>query len=123
MDFHRSDRSLDRAEAERLLDAAATRTAGDAEPLTRLLSAATAPAHPGEVAGEEAALAAFRAARAAGPAATPPRRRRGLTTGLAAWVAGVAAVATAGVAFAAVTRDRPADPQPPAGPPASVPQP
>ncbi|MEV0807675.1 hypothetical protein AB0I41_15075, partial [Micromonospora sp. NPDC050200] len=67
MDFRRSDgseRPADRAEAERLLDAARAGgppSAGD--PLARLLSAAAAPARPGELAGEEAALAAFRAAR------------------------------------------------------------
>ncbi|TDB77464.1 hypothetical protein E1165_03980 [Micromonospora sp. KC723] len=126
MDFRRSDRSgrpVDRAEAERLLDAAAAPAAGDADPLARLLHAAAAPSRPAEMAGEEAALAAFRSARAAGPAADPPRRRRGITTGLVTWVAGIVTLAAAGVAFAAVTRDRPADPQPPAGPPASLPEP
>ncbi|TDC70386.1 hypothetical protein E1193_29875 [Micromonospora sp. KC606] len=39
------------------------------------------------------------------------------------WVAGVVTVATAGVAFAAATLDRPADPQPPDRPPASLPEP
>ncbi|NYF59513.1 hypothetical protein [Micromonospora purpureochromogenes] len=130
MNFRRSDgveRPADRAEAERLLDAARSADpapAGD-EPLARLLSAAAAPARPGELAGEEAALAAFRAARAAGasaPAPAPPsRRRRRVTTGVVAWVAGIAATATAGAAFAAVTLDRGDEPAPAPRPPASVP--
>ncbi|SCF17297.1 hypothetical protein GA0074696_3151 [Micromonospora purpureochromogenes] len=130
MNFRRSDgveRPADRAEAERLLDAARSADmppAGD-EPLARLLSAAAAPARPGELAGEEAALAAFRAARAAGasaPAPAPPsRRRRRVTTGVVAWVAGIAATATAGAAFAAVTLDRGDEPAPAPRPPTSVP--
>ncbi|MDH6460782.1 hypothetical protein M2302_000943 [Micromonospora sp. A200] len=128
MNFRRSDgaeRPADRAEAERLLDAARTADAPPAgdDPLARLLSAAAAPARPGELAGEEAALAGFRAARAAGasaPSPAPPsRRRRRVTTGVVAWVAGIAATATAGAAFAAVTLDRGDEPAP--RPSASVP--
>ncbi|MEV4482461.1 hypothetical protein [Micromonospora coxensis] len=125
MDFRRSDggeHPADRAESERLLDAARAGAPGDADPLARLLSAAAAPSRPGELAGEEAALAAFRAARAAGPATVAaPRRRRGLTTGVVAWIAGVAATATAGVAFAAVTIDRPTEPERAPRPPAPAP--
>ncbi|WKU06519.1 hypothetical protein [Micromonospora sp. HUAS LYJ1] len=108
----RSGRPMSPAEAERLLDP----TGPDAppptdDPLTRLLAAAAAPARPGELAGEQAALAAFRAARgAAAPGPAPAGRRRPrLTTGVVAWIAGLAATATAGVAFAAVTLDRPAE--------------
>ncbi|TWG27459.1 hypothetical protein FHX75_11596 [Micromonospora palomenae] len=127
MNFRRSDgaeRPADRAEAERLLDAARTADAPPAgdDPLARLLSAAAAPARPGELAGEEAALAAFRAARVTGasaPALAPSRRRRRVTTGVVAWVAGIAATATAGAAFAAVTLDRGDEPAP--RPSASVP--
>ncbi|PWR05691.1 hypothetical protein DKT68_25805, partial [Micromonospora acroterricola] len=64
-------------------------------------------------AGEEAALAAFRAARA-DPAPTMVRRphRRRLTTGALAWIGALAATATAGAAFAAVSLDRAPDPVP-----------
>ncbi|SCF43953.1 hypothetical protein GA0070216_116140 [Micromonospora matsumotoense] len=113
MNFRRSGRSgrtVGRAEAERLLDPTGTPSATD-DPLARLLAAAAGPARPGELAGEQAAVAAFRAVRAAGvpgPAATGRRRRR-LTTGVVAWIAALAATATAGVAFAAVTRDHAAE--------------
>ncbi|MGC5019107.1 hypothetical protein [Micromonospora sp. DT47] len=128
MNFRRSegpDRPADRAESDRLLDAAhaGTPPAEGADPLTRLLSAASAPARPGELAGEQEALAAFRAVRVAGAAApvAPARRRRGLTTGVVAWIGGIAATATAGAAFAAVTIDRPAEPpRPPVPAPGST---
>ncbi|MEH0936446.1 hypothetical protein [Micromonospora psammae] len=125
MNFRRSDRPGDRAESERLLDAtgAGATPAGAADPLAQLLSAAAAPPRPGELAGEQAALAAFRAARASGAVApvAPPGRRRGLTTGVVAWIAGIAATATAGAAFAAVTLDRPAEPERPPRPSAPAP--
>ncbi|SCL45451.1 hypothetical protein GA0070606_0750 [Micromonospora citrea] len=116
MTFRRSERPADRAESDRLLDAARTPDAAEPESLARLLSAAAAPARPGELAGEEAALAAFRAARAAAPgtavaAPRPPRGRR-FTAGAVAWAAGVVVTATAGAAFAAVTLDRPDEPTP-----------
>ncbi|MBO4165211.1 MULTISPECIES: hypothetical protein [Micromonospora] len=108
----RAGRTVDRAEAERLLDQAGVDAPpATAEPLARLLAAAAAPARPGELAGEQAAVVAFRAARAAGvPApAVVARRGRRLTTGVVTWIAALAATATAGVAFAAVTRDGPAE--------------
>ncbi|MEU1837952.1 hypothetical protein [Micromonospora chersina] len=118
MSFRRSDRPADRAESERLLDAA--RAGAPAEPgadaLAHLLAAASAPTAPGELAGEEQALAAFRAARAA-PAPAPavaPRLRHRFRLGAA--LAGLAATATAGVAFAAVSLDRGAEPTPPPAP-------
>ncbi|MBQ0901281.1 hypothetical protein [Micromonospora sp. U21] len=121
MGFRRSGRLVDRAVADRLLDAArpATPTEGAvrADPLAGLLAAAAAPARPQELAGEQAALAAFRAARAA-PAsahARVPGRRR-FTAGALAWVAGILATATAGAAFAAVTLDAPRETNPPPGP-------
>ncbi|RZU76411.1 hypothetical protein EV384_5066 [Micromonospora kangleipakensis] len=119
MSFRRSDGPADRAESERLLDAArdARPPAADADPLRHLLAAAAAPANPGELSGEEQALAAFRAARAApapAPARAPGRRR--LRAGAVAWVAGLAATATAGVAFAAVSLDAPEEPTPPPAP-------
>ncbi|RQX20003.1 hypothetical protein DDE19_02195, partial [Micromonospora ureilytica] len=52
------------------------------EPVAALLAAATGPVRPGELAGEEAALTAFRAARANPAPAVPQRpRRRRVTTG------------------------------------------
>ncbi|MFJ6194520.1 hypothetical protein [Micromonospora sp. NPDC092111] len=122
MNVRRPDRS-DRPESERLLDTAAAGTPLAAAPLARLLAAAAAPARPGELAGEQEAVAAFRAARAtrADAPVVPTRRRRGLTAGMVAWVAGLAATATAGVAFAAVTLDHPAEPErPPSPAPTSV---
>ncbi|MEU4781891.1 hypothetical protein [Micromonospora sp. NPDC023633] len=123
MFFRRAERPADRDASDRLLDAAragAPRTpdTDGSDPLARLLSAAAVPARPGELAGEEDALAAFRAARAAGPAAetVPPPRRRRFTAGAVAWGAGIAVTATAGAAFAAVTLDRADDPVPPPRP-------
>ncbi|MEU5908631.1 hypothetical protein ABZ780_30230 [Micromonospora sp. NPDC047467] len=91
-------------------------SASAADPLARLLAAAAAPARPGELAGEEAALAAFRAARASAAApsvARRPRRRR-LTTGALAWIGALAVTATAGAAFAAAAGlDLAPDPEPP----------
>ncbi|MGW3604108.1 hypothetical protein [Micromonospora sp. NPDC005161] len=92
-----------------------------ADPLARLLAAAAAPPRPRELAGEDAALAAFRAARAnPAPTVRRPHRRR-LTTSAVAWMGALAATATAGAAFAAVTLDRAPDPVP--WPPSSSPSP
>ncbi|MEV4120277.1 hypothetical protein [Micromonospora sp. NPDC049645] len=125
-------RRPDHADTDRLLDSARTTVdqgrpatppqahlAAPSEPTTdrvaALLAAAAGPVRPGELAGEEAALAAFRAARANPAPAVPHRpRRRRVTTGAVAWVGAVAATATAGAAFAAVTRDRAPDPVAPA---------
>ncbi|MFI6236649.1 hypothetical protein ACIBD9_24075 [Micromonospora sp. NPDC050784] len=136
-------RRADHADTERLLDSAHARmdarldqghpgTPGEAdvtppqvhlatpsvpavEPVAALLAAAAGPVRPGELAGEEAALAAFRAARAdPTPAVSQRPRRRRVTTGAVAWIGAVAATATAGAAFAAVTRDRAPDPVAPA---------
>ncbi|RNI06590.1 hypothetical protein EEZ25_00035 [Micromonospora aurantiaca] len=120
MHARRSGGPADRAESDRLLDAARAGTppVAGADPLTRLLSAAAGPAAPGEVAGEERALAVFRAARAArgtqqaaGSVAAPRARRR---LRIAAALSGLAATAVAGVAFAAVRLDR--EPEPVAPP-------
>ncbi|MGW3890758.1 hypothetical protein ACWD69_18880 [Micromonospora chokoriensis] len=132
-------RRADHADTERLLDSAqpegvtrpgSAATPADthvpspqvpgstpAEPVARLLAAAAGPVRPGELAGEEAALAAFRAARAEPSPSVPHRaRRRRLTTGAAAWIGAVAVTATAGAAFAAVRQDWipvPVAPEPP----------
>ncbi|WP_319462855.1 hypothetical protein [Micromonospora sp. RTP1Z1] len=115
MSSRRSDGPADPAESERLLDAArdGRAPAADADPLRHLLVAAAAPANPGELSGEDQALAAFRAARAA-PAPAPARAPRGrrFRAGAVAWLAGRAATATAGVAVAAVSLDRPEEPTP-----------
>ncbi|MFI7214038.1 hypothetical protein [Micromonospora maritima] len=106
----------DRAESERLLDAARAGTPArpDDDPLARLLAAAAAPASADELAGEDRALAAFRAARAAPPATPAPRARRRLR--IAAALSGLAATAVAGVAFAAVGLDRGQEPVVPPAP-------
>src|SRR5262245_30094997 len=93
-----NDRQIDRARAERLLDGTDT----GIDPVGRLLAAARAPAHRGELRREAAALGAFREAVGARPA---PRRRVMLrrtwvrVAGLPAALA--LAVAAAGVAVAA----------------------
>ncbi|RKN40674.1 hypothetical protein [Micromonospora endolithica] len=119
MIFRRAGRPHDRDAADRLLDAAgSTPVDPGADPLTHLLAAANAPARPTELAGEQAALAAFRAARAGTsvPDAPAPRGRRRFTAGAVAWAAGVAVTATAGAAVAAVALDRAGDPEPPRRP-------
>ncbi|WP_262286476.1 hypothetical protein [Micromonospora sp. MA102] len=116
MSSGRSDRPADRAESERLLDAARAGVPPEAPagPLAHLLAAAAAPGTTAELAGEEQALAAFRAARADPMPAVPPRPRHRLRLG--AVLAGIAATATAGVAFAAVNLDRAPEPAPPPAP-------
>ncbi|MGK5556593.1 hypothetical protein ACSNOI_33780 [Actinomadura kijaniata] len=86
---------------------------GDHAGMTRLLAAATAPARPEELTGEEAAVAAFRDARAAAPG------RRGRTRLLTVKAAVVAAalLAGGGVAWAASTGNLPG--QSPSRPPAT----
>ncbi|WBB52691.1 hypothetical protein [Verrucosispora sp. WMMD573] len=103
-----------RGDHERLLDAAPharpTRmaTPDSTGPLADLLRAAAGPARERELAGEEAAVAAFRTARHRGTVpSTPGRRRNRFTVGVVAWIAGLAATATAGVALAAAGLDGP----------------
>ncbi|MFE0590728.1 hypothetical protein [Micromonospora echinospora] len=118
MPFRRSRRPDETA--ERLLDTAAAGVDPPDEPVARLLAAAATSARPGELAGEDAALAAFRAARTQRPApASPPRPRR--TARAVAWLAGLTVVATAGVAVATVDLHR-SDP-PPAPPAPTTPAP
>ncbi|MEO3930877.1 hypothetical protein ABGB07_44595 [Micromonosporaceae bacterium B7E4] len=129
--------------AERLLDAVAAGATGSRqahgdvpEPLAQLLAVAAAPARPGELHGEDAAVAAFRAARdgrTTAPAATPrttetrealagtaaagpPAELRRRTVGALGWIAVAVATLTAGVALAA---EIPA--LRPAGPPSGTP--
>jgi hypothetical protein len=101
MSRHRA-RRVDRRTAEQLLVGARP---ADAEPLAALLRAAAAPVHPTELAGEQAALAAFQAAAALDPA-PEPRRPSTLRSVLAKLltvkaVLVLAAVGTTGVVLAA----------------------
>jgi hypothetical protein len=98
-------RNLDRHAAEQMLNGVPV-AGGD--PLTDLLAATAAPARDGELAGEHAAVAAFRAARL--DTALQPRRPSMLTTLLAKLLAAkitaaavVLAVAAGGIATAAAT--------------------
>ena len=93
----------DRRKGELLPHSGLELPAGSGEPLAELLAAASAPPRPSELAGEEAALAAFRAARqpTAQPSAASTRRRRRIGAGAGVWAAVVAATATAGAALAA----------------------
>ncbi|GAA3435094.1 hypothetical protein [Kutzneria kofuensis] len=98
-------RRLDRRTTEQMLNGAPV---VGARPLTDLLAAAAAPARDGELAGEQAAVAAFRAARL--EPASPSRRPSILKTLLArlrtariAAVAAAVAVVVGGVATAAAT--------------------
>ncbi|SCL13494.1 hypothetical protein GA0070624_0149 [Micromonospora rhizosphaerae] len=97
---------VDRTTAERLLGGDVTNPHAGPDALVRLLAATRAQAQPGEWAGEEAAMDAFRTAHL-GPG-LQPRRRSMLETALAklltlkvAGAAAVAVVATGGVALAA----------------------
>lgn len=65
MTIRRPDR-LDADEAERMLRADPADLAGCDEPLAGLLTAAAAPPRPTELGSEDAAVAAFRAARETG---------------------------------------------------------
>ncbi|XTZ17527.1 hypothetical protein ACQSSU_09250 [Micromonospora echinospora] len=122
MPFRRSRRP-DEQTAERLLDTVATAGVDPPdEPVARLLAAAAASARPGELAGEDAALAAFRAARTQRPAPVPPPRPR-RTARAVAWLAGLTVVATAGVAVATVHLHRSDPPPTPPAPTTPAPAP
>jgi hypothetical protein len=94
--------TLSKAEAQRLLDGGS----GDSA-VADLLRAASGPARPGELAGERAAVAAFRleyaAAATAGARPAPPRpaRRAGRRVAVLAAALTAAALAGTGVAAAA----------------------
>src|SRR5690349_19730895 len=114
----RRSRRIRRGTAEQLLQGAPVPAP---EPLTRLLASAAAPPQPGELAREEAAVAAFHAARLAPVAA--PRRGQMVTPPLARFLTTkVAAIAlvictTGGIALAAtVGGGSPQGPVPAKGP-------
>ncbi len=123
-------RRIDRETAEHLLGGAATGTQDGPDALTDLLAAATAPATTAELAGEEAALTAFRqaahlagstpsvSARAAKPrtgSTRVPRRRTMANCAPARFIsakaaaAALAATALGGVAVAAGTGNLPVE--------------
>jgi len=92
------ERDLSKEAAERLLSGALTPPPDGAEQLAALLAAASAPARPHELAGEAAAMAAF---RAHAPTVSRWSLRRAVTIKVAAVVA--ATVAAGGVALASST--------------------
>ena len=112
MSMHRS-RRLDRRTAEDILDGA---PGGRDHALNALLAAAAGAASEAELGGEQAAVAAFRAARLA-PAPRPRRRlmiktmlAKLITTKLALAAAAAAAVTAGGVAAVAATGHFPGSP-------------
>jgi len=105
---------MDRATAEQFLQGDRATPSSGHPRLAELLSAASAPAHPAELAGESAVMAAFTAARHSPP--SPVRRpsmiqltlAKLLTVKVAAVAAGVAFAGVGGVALAASTGVLPA---------------
>ncbi|MFI0369423.1 hypothetical protein ACH35V_16195 [Actinomadura sp. 1N219] len=107
MSDHHQPGNLDRRAAERLLDGAY-----DHARLHALLAAAAAPGRPEELAGEDAAVAAFRAAPRPEPRSRTAALRRFLTIKALA-VAGGALILTGGAAYATITGQLPGrDPAP-----------
>lgn len=106
MSTHQERGRTPRDEVEEILSLAPGATRAEADALVALFSAAAGPATPGELPGEAAAVAAFRAAR---PVAAPAGRRAktlaALTTLLTLKTAAVALAATSvgGLAVAAGT--------------------
>ncbi len=97
-----------RDEVEDVLALVPGATAAEADALVALFAGAAGPISPGEIAGEEAAVAAFRAAHA--PAAGPSRTSKIRATVLTVKAAAAALVLTSlgGVALAATTDVLPA---------------
>ncbi|MFC1431426.1 hypothetical protein ACEZDB_12315 [Streptacidiphilus sp. N1-3] len=93
-------RRIDRDTAERLLGGVRGGTTDGHDALAGVLAAAAAPAAEGELSGERAAVAAFRAARLAPAPAT--RKRPMLTSGLARLLSAKAAAAVLATAFGGV---------------------
>lgn len=125
MSRHRH-RRFDRRTAEQLLrDAQSPGRPAAPDALGELLHAAAGPAREGELAGEQAAVAAFRAARLA--PAPLPRRRTMIKTTLAGLLAAkilapvAAAAAVGGITVAGVTGTLPLPEDTPANPPAQQP--
>ncbi|MFI5488349.1 MULTISPECIES: hypothetical protein [Micromonospora] len=125
MNAHRMDQET----VERLLDGPAGDPQDGPRPLVLLLTAVRAAPRDGELAGEGAAVHAYRRALAGAPLDLPasPRQRFTLTAfGVRALVAGVALAATGGVAFAAANGSLPNPlraPAPASAPPSTLPPP
>jgi hypothetical protein len=105
---------MDRATAEQFLQGDPATPSSGHRRLAELLTAASAPAHPAELAGESAATAAFTAARQSPPSPTRSPSMiqltlaKLLTVKVAAIAAGVAFAGVGGVALAAGTGVLPA---------------
>ncbi|TDD34383.1 hypothetical protein E1287_16630 [Actinomadura sp. KC06] len=111
MSDHHQPGSLDRRAAERLLDGAY-----DHARLHALLAAAAAPGRPEELAGEDAAVAAFTAAPRPESRSRTAALRRFLTVKALAVVGG-SLILTGGAAYATITGQLPGrDPAPPPSP-------
>lgn len=108
---------MDSETVERLLDGAPVDPQDGQHPLMLLLSAVRAAPCPSELAGEVAAVRAYRMARLGTPLAVPAAPRRGFTLtgiGVRAALAGLLVASTGGVALAAGVLPNPLHPQ---GPP------
>ncbi|MEH0973711.1 hypothetical protein V6U77_21540 [Micromonospora sp. CPCC 205546] len=93
---------MDQETAERLLGGLVPDPQDGPRPVASLLTAARAAPHPDELTGEEAAVRAYRLARAGNPPVLPSVRRPALAGfGVRAALAGVALALTGGVALAA----------------------
>ncbi|MGC5021048.1 hypothetical protein [Micromonospora sp. DT47] len=117
MNAHRMDQET----AERLLGGPVVDPQGGQEPLVALLAAVRAAPRPAELRGENAAMHAFRSARAGAPLPMPTRTAQpgalARLAGLKVALAALAVAATGGVALAAATGTLPAPPHRPANPP------
>ncbi|MFG3704661.1 hypothetical protein ACGF7U_07980 [Micromonospora sp. NPDC047670] len=116
---------MDQETVERLLGGPVVDPQDAPRPLASLLTAVRAAPRAGELAGEDAAVRAYRLARSGTPAAAPERGRVPVLArlGVRAALAGVALAVTGGVAFAATggALPNPLDGPAPATTPAPVP--
>ncbi|MER5334887.1 hypothetical protein [Micromonospora sp. NPDC002717] len=125
---------MDQETVDRLLGGPVVDPRDAPQPVASLLTAVRAAPRAAELAGEDAAVRAYRLARAGTPVGSPERSRRGRALagfGVRAALAGVALAVTGGVAFAAAGGTLPgplrgpapttATPAPPAPPPAVSP--
>lgn len=95
---------MDQETVERLLGGPVVDPRDAPQPVASLLTAVRAAPRAAELAGEDAAVRAYRLARAGTPVGSPERSRRGRALagfGVRAALAGVALAVTGGVAFAA----------------------
>ncbi|WP_176737258.1 hypothetical protein [Micromonospora citrea] len=94
---------MDQETVERLLGGPVVDPQDVSRPVASLLTAVRAAPLPGELTGEDAAVRAYRLARAGTPVGTPARGRSPMLArlGVRAAIAGAALVVTGGVAYAA----------------------